>query len=183
MAERVQPAPAPPKRIWLIGLMGSGKSTVGRAPSSRLGCEYIDNDETIAALAGQSTVELAGARGDLLHEWESRYVRYLAALPGRAIAGIPASAADRGSELRLLSEAGLLVYLRCDLPTLTARIRADPPRPWIDGNAEELLAGMLATRGPALERSAQLIVDAGRPVPETVTRIAQAYRAEPRPVG
>lgn len=171
MNERLRAGPGLPTRIWLIGLMGSGKSTVGRALSARLGYDYIDNDEKIAALAGESTVDLAKADGGLLHEWESRYVGYLAALPTLVVAGIPASAADRQSDLELLSGVGRLVYLRCDLPTLVARIRADPPRPWIQGNPEDLLADMMATRSPTLDRSADLVVDAGRPVSDIVAGI------------
>ena len=81
--------------IYLIGLMGSGKSTVGHLLAQRIGCEYVDNDATIARLAGRSTVALAEAGGTLLHDWESRYISHVRALPAPAVVGIPASTSEK----------------------------------------------------------------------------------------
>jgi shikimate kinase len=169
-----------PSRIWLIGLMGCGKSTVGRALASTLGCSYVDNDQTIHALAGRSTVDLAGAGNGILHRWESRYVRHVASLPPPVVAGIPASAADRAADLRALSATGYLVYLKCDLNTLVGRIEADEARPWVHQNARSLITGMLAERAPALIDAADLIVDGSATVATSVTRIAGAFRAGSR---
>jgi shikimate kinase len=163
-------------RIWLIGLMGCGKSTVGRALARSLGYTYIDNDLTIHELAGRSTVDLAAAGNGNLHEWESRYVRHVASLPPTVVAGIPASAADRAADLRTLTATGHLVYLKCDLNTLVSRIEADEPRPWVQQNVQSLIAGMLAAREPALMTAADLIVDGTAPVADSVTRITGALR-------
>jgi shikimate kinase len=166
----------PPGRIWLIGLMGCGKSTVGTLVAGELGGPYVDNDATIAALAGRSTVELAGAGGELLHDWESRYVRYVVDMAPPAVAGIPASIAERPADLALLSARGLLVYLRCDLDTLVTRVRADPPRPWLSGDPEPVLAVMLALRDPLLEMAADLVVDGARAPLDLAAEIVQAGR-------
>jgi shikimate kinase len=165
-------------RIWLIGLMGCGKSTVGRALALSLGYQYIDNDLTIHTLAGRSTVDLAAAGNGILHEWESRYVRHVASLPPPVVAGIPASAADRAADLRTLTTTGHLVYLKCDLDTLVSRIEADEPRPWVQQNVRSLITGMLAERAPALTDAADLIVDGTAPVADSVTRIADSLRVE-----
>ena len=69
------------KSIWLCGLMGSGKSTVGAAAAAHFAVPFVDNDATVAELAGWSTVDLADRSREVLHAWESRYVRHLA---GRA---------------------------------------------------------------------------------------------------
>jgi shikimate kinase len=169
-----------PARIWLIGLMGCGKSTVGRALALGLGCSYVDNDLTIHALAGRSTVDLAGEGDGVLHQWESRYVRHVTSLSPPVVAGIPASAADRPADLRTLSTTGYLVYLQCDLDTLVGRIEADEARPWIHQNARSLITGMLAERAPALTGAADLVVDGSATVATSVTRITGAFRAEAR---
>ena len=150
----------PDVRIWLAGLMGSGKSTLGRALARHLGCAYVDNDATIEHLAGRSTVDLARAGDGVLHDWESRYVRHLTDLSAPVVAGIPASTADRPADLALLRTSGLLIYLRCDIDTLVDRISADPPRPWVGHNTRDLLTAMLATREPAFTATADLVVDA-----------------------
>lgn len=166
-------------RIWLIGLMGSGKSTVGALVANAFGTRYVDNDLAIASMAGHSTVELSEAGGELLHEWESRYVHRLVGQAPPVVAGIPASIADRPGDLALLRSRGLLVYLRADLDTLVARVRTGPPRPWLSEGPAEVLAGMLAGRDGPLGSAAALVVDAARPPAEVAARIVDAARAAP----
>jgi shikimate kinase len=166
-------------RVWLAGLMGSGKSTVGRSLAARLGCGYVDNDEEIRRLAGRFTVDLA-ADGSL-HAWESRYVSHAARLAAPLIAGIPASTADRPSDLRLLRDSGYLVYLRCDLASLAARVRKDPPRPWLSGAPEPLLAGMLEARDPVLSTAADLVLDGGASVADLVNHVLEALASRQPP--
>jgi shikimate kinase len=158
-------------KIWLIGLMGAGKSTVGRALAAELSCEYLDNDLAVAGLAGRSTVLLAQDGGTVLHDWESRYVGHIRRLPGQLVAGIPASTADRREDLKVLCESGLLVYLRCDAETLIRRVAADEPRPWLTADPAELINGMMARRDPVLATSAALIADGTKPAAETVRLI------------
>jgi shikimate kinase len=170
-------AAVPPDRIWLTGLMGCGKSTVGAVVAADLGADYLDNDAIIASLAGRSTVELAAAGGELLHEWESRYVQQIVDRPTPVVAGIPASIAERPADLDLLRHHGLLVYLRCDLATLVARVSADPPRPWLSGDPEEVLAGMLAVRDPLLRAAATLVVDGTRAPADLAAEVVAAGRS------
>jgi shikimate kinase len=149
-----------PRRLFLIGLMGSGKSTVGRQLAERLDCRYVDNDTTIAEMAGRSTVDLAAAGGDVLHEWEARYAHYLADVPAPLVAGIPASAADRPDELQMLAHRGRLIYLRCDTDTLVRRVTADAPRPWLTDDVRDKIEAMFTSRDPILCSTAAITVDA-----------------------
>lgn len=163
------PAVGAPGSVWLIGLMGSGKSTAGRALAERLRWVYIDNDVTIADMAGRSTLELSQAGGTLLHDWESRYVKLLVAGSHPVVAGIPASTADLDANLRLLADSGNLVYLRCDLDTLVARIRTGGRRPWlVDHEVRQQVEAMLATREPHILRFAHHVVDSTSPVAQVV---------------
>lgn len=167
------------KSIWLIGLMGSGKSTVGGVLARSLQVEYVDNDTTIAAMSGQSTVELAGFGGSILHEWESNYVRQVVTMRPPVVAGIPASAADRWADLQLLRGTGTLVYLRCDVDTLVARLRAGGRRPWLGHEADDVgqtMAAMMADREPRLLRAAHRVVDGSGPVAAVVDRIVTRIR-------
>jgi shikimate kinase len=154
--------------IWLVGLMGSGKSTVGRALAPVLGYEYVDNDATIAVLAGRSTVELAASGGTSLHDWESRYVHDLVANQRHVVAGIPASAADRPDNLHLLSDSGAIIYLRCDVDTLVRRIQAGGPRPWLTDNVRQFIEATMVARDPMYLRVAHEVIDGTLPVPAIV---------------
>jgi shikimate kinase len=167
---------------WLLGLMGCGKSTLGRAAAELTGRRYVDNDATIAELAGRSTATLSRAAGSVLHEWEAAYVRELAVDPEPVIAGIPASCADRPEDLELLSSTGLLVYLRCRPETLAARVLAGPPRPWLVGSAEEtqtLLADMFAARDPAMRAHAEVTLDGEQALEDLVAQLLSAGDGAP----
>ena len=164
-------SPADAARTYLVGLMGSGKSTVGRRLADQLSCRYVDNDETIAELSGHSTVALAGAGGTHLHDWESRYAHYLRTLPAPLVAGVPASAAERSEELRMLRHSGELLYLRCDSETLVRRVTSDAPRPWLHGDVRSTIAGMFARRDDALRAVADRVIDATQPVEHILAEI------------
>jgi len=168
----VSPPDAP--RTYLIGLMGSGKSTIGRRLATELACRYVDNDDTIAELSGHSTVALAAAGGTRLHDWESRYAHYLKTLPGPLVAGIPASTADRSDELRMLRHTGALLYLRCDSETLARRVMPDAARPWLHGDVRSTMADMFARRDHVLRAACDRVIDATR----SINRImAEVYAA------
>lgn len=163
--------PAGPRPVWLLGLMGSGKSTVGRAVGAATGRQYVDNDATIAALAGRSTAALATDGGSVLHDWEQTYVRHVVDRGGPTVAGIPASCADRDTDLALLAASGVLVYLRCSPATLVSRVLADPPRPWLGASTEAtsaLVRSMFDARDPRLCATAALMLNAERPVADIV---------------
>ncbi|SHF58028.1 shikimate kinase [Jatrophihabitans endophyticus] len=167
---------AAPASIYLIGLMGSGKTTVGRRLAARLDVGYVDNDEAVAGLAGVSSVELARRGGSELHEWEARYVTTLLDRDAVVVAGIAASSADRPAELAALAAAGLLVYLHCPPAVLAARVRADGPRPWLPADPETMIADMYERRDAVLREHAT-IVDATVTPDDAVTRIVAALAA------
>jgi shikimate kinase len=159
----------PAQRVFLIGLMGSGKSTAGRALASRLGWAYVDNDEAIAAATGRTVVELAA--DGTLHRHESEYVHRVADMQPRCVVGIPASTADNAADLDLLSASGILVYLCADVATLVNRVRNDAPRPWLDADPESTLKAMFTRRDPILRGRAAFVADAGEPVEDVVRHI------------
>jgi len=161
-------------RVFLVGLMGAGKSTVGHLLAARLGCAYVDNDTAVAAIAGRSTVALAGQGGTVLHDWESRYVRSLPARTPPVVAGVPASTADLPHDLALLADSGLLVYLRADVATLVARVSQDPPRPWLHGDPRALITGQYARRDPVLTAAARLVLDATLPASALAAQLVKA---------
>ena len=163
--------------VWLIGLMGCGKTTVGRALAAETGRPYLDNDALIAARAGHTTEELARRGGPELHLQEAAYVRNLVATRPDAVAGIPASAADQPELLHLLRDSGLLVYLHCRPQTLAVRVSQDAPRPWLStspADIEEMLTGMYARRDEPLRSAAHLTLDGEATVGDLVPRVLAA---------
>jgi shikimate kinase len=167
-------SPVVADRLLLAGLMGSGKSSVGRGVAARRGLHYVDNDAEIAVLAGEPTLELARRGGDVLHRWESAYVRHLDGLTGPLVAGLPGSTADRPYELAALRRTHTVVYLHCDVETLLARVAGDAPRPWLaDIDARPFIEQTYARRDPVLRQAAHHVVDASAALPSVLAAVLQ----------
>lgn len=160
-----------PCRLLLLGLMGSGKTTVGRAVATRCGWTYVDNDREIAAMAGVSTVELAARGGGELHAWEATYARRVGELPPPLVAGLPGSVADRPELLSALRGYAVLVYLRCDIETLLRRVAADAPRPWLGSDPRPFVEQTWERRDPVLRESCTHVVDARGSVERVVDAV------------
>lgn len=151
--------------LFVIGLMGCGKTTAGRLAAAALDVPFVDNDATIAQMAGASTVDLAGLGGGVLHDWERRYAEAQAAAGVPAVVGVPASCADRPADLAALRAAGVLVYLRARPEVLVARVLADAPRPWLSrdpADVEALVQRSFTRRDAVMAAAAHRVVDAER---------------------
>jgi shikimate kinase len=121
-------------RVLLMGMMGSGKTTVGRLVASRLGWPYLDNDELVAEVAGRATPDVAGSEGgEALHEIERRVVEHLLTVPPPLVSGIPGSAVLDPALRDRLRRSGHPVWLRARLETLAARIGSGDTRPFFAG--------------------------------------------------
>ena len=160
---------ARPQRLWLIGMMGCGKSAVGNLVSPLLGWPYVDNDEMLVLQEGLDLVDLALDSAERLHDAELAMVRALTGREPPLIAGIPASLADHPPELGHLATSGHLVYLRATPETLAART-AVTRRPFLDHDPLGWNARTLTRRAPTFERYADLIVDTDEPTPQQLAR-------------
>lgn len=145
-------------RVILAGAMGSGKTTVGRLLSRRLGWPYLDND---AGLGG-SPGEVAEREGvEALHDAEARVL--LASLErDRVVVAAPGSAAlDPALRERLRRET--VVWLRARPETLARRVEGTD-RPFVDVD----VAALLAEREPGLAEMATHVVDVDGCSPDEV---------------
>lgn len=146
------------ERVFLLGLMGAGKSTVGGALAGLLGWPYLDNDLLLRRRTGIDTVGLAALGRGALHLQESRQLHALLDVAPPYVAGIAASVAERPDDLAVLRAAGLAVYLRARPATLAGRIGPGEGRPWLDAEPRVVLGRMFRTRDATL-RLADLVVD------------------------
>jgi len=118
--------------IWLVGMMGAGKSAVGRALARRLGREFVDTDAEVEKQAGASVAEIFQVEGE-----EGFRARERAAL--EAVAGRPAVVALGGGAIaqpgapERLAASGSVVYLQARPETLLARVADAETRPLLRG--------------------------------------------------
>ena len=151
-------------RVLLLGLMGSGKTTVGQALAGRLGWSYVDNDDLVEEFVGVTKASLAEAQGVAgLRAAEAQALRLAIRRPGPFVAGIAAGVVldpDDAAPLKDPPDDVALVWLRAGIDTLAERIRRDPAdRPWLTGDLEEALREMALVREPAFDELAHTVVD------------------------
>ena len=133
-------------RIFLVGFMGSGKTSVARALAARLGAAFFDTDHWIESQEGRSVAELFELRGEpYFRERESEALAAACRLPAAVVAtggGLFLSAAHRAR----IREHGMSVWLDTPLERIWERCRSSKERPlW--GSREELAQLLEARRG------------------------------------
>ncbi len=160
---RARPArvadPAPGRWIVLVGLMGAGKSAVGRALGALTGRLHLDADDEIEAAARATIPEIFARDGEpFFRAREAEVVaRVLAGAPGILSTG---GGAWMSAEVRaLVATRGVSVWLRADLDTLWPRVRGRSHRPLLRGaDGRSVLARLMAEREDRYAL-ADLIVD------------------------
>ena len=167
-------------------MMGSGKTTVGRALAEALGAPYIDNDDLVEVAAGGTSQELLATGGTpAVREAEAEALRI--GLSGRigagTVLGVAAGTILEPDLRDLLRVRSVVVWLRAGPETLARRIAADPAggthRPWHEAGSmtpEEWLDRESAARAPLYTEVADVIVDVDdegrdRPTGEVVAEI------------
>jgi shikimate kinase len=171
-----------PGNIYLVGMMGAGKSTVGKALARRLGREFVDCDREIVERTGvpiATIFEIEGEPG--FRRRESAVLAELAERTGLVVAtGGGAVIADHNR--RLMREHGTVVYLRVALDHLHERTRRDSVRPLLaGGDRRATLAALLEAREPLYRDAAHVVVESGTPSAGSLAgRIAEALAARDR---
>jgi shikimate kinase/3-dehydroquinate synthase len=164
--------------IVLLGMMGSGKTTVGRALAARSGWRYVDNDELVRVVSGRAPEEIDAAEGeDALHRAEAQALRHALEAPPPLIAGAAAWVATDPGSVALLRSAPTVVYLRARPETLRARIgQGDGRRD--DATDLAWLRARHAERDAVYRELATLTIDTDGLEPATIAGlIMEAARA------
>ena len=163
-------APSAPVRILLVGMMGSGKTTVGLALAGLTGWPYVDNDAMVAELSGSATPDLqAQAGGDALHVLEAVVCDRILAMEPPLVAGIPGSAIVTEPLREHLRDGGHVVWLRARIETLAARIGDGGTRPFFAGHdVTETLTRLYEGREPLYAAAAHQVVDVDALDPQQV---------------
>jgi len=148
--------------IFLVGMMGAGKTTLGRALARKLGREFADTDRALVERTGVPVATIFEFEGeDGFRRREASLLVELAALEGLVIAtggGAVLSQANR----ELMRSRGTVVYLRARLENLWERTRHDTSRPLLSTpDPRATLADLLARREPLYREAAHVIVDTG----------------------
>lgn len=154
--------PAPERTIALVGLMGVGKSSVGRRLANRLKLPFADADVEIETAAGMTVSEIFAALGEAeFRAGEARVIRRL--LEGPPIVLATGGGAMTNAETRALLKAKAdTVWLRAELGVVAERVARRDTRPLLRGKDPlEVLTTLAEARYP-IYGQADVIVDVGQ---------------------
>lgn len=175
-----------PKTIVLVGLMGAGKSHIGRRLASRLNLSFVDADAEIEAAARASIEDIFALHGEAaFRDGERRVVARLLDGPIHVLA--TGGGAFLNPETRaLIRKRAISVWLRADLELLMSRVSRRNDRPLLkQGDPRKILERLIAERHPVYAE-ADIVVDSIDGTSSlTVNRLMQALRQylEENPAG
>jgi len=170
----------PSRTIVLVGLMGAGKSKIGRRLAARLNLPFFDSDHEIEIAAGESIEEIFANRGEkVFRDGERRVIARLLDQPVHVLATGGGAFMDETTR-RLIERRGVSLWLRADLDVLVLRVSRRNNRPLLKvGDTRTVLSELIERRYPVYAE-ANVIIESGESSPElTVTRAIAALAGCP----
>ena len=148
------------RNIFLIGFMGSGKSTIARLIAKETQKELIEMDETIETEEGCSINQIFQVHGEVyFRDLESQLVERIAK-KGGSIVSCGGGAVLREENVLKMRENGIIVYLSATPETIYKRVRHSTHRPLLNGNMNvEYITQLMEKRLPMYESAADLVID------------------------
>ena len=163
------------RSIVLVGLMGAGKTAIGKRLAAQLGLPFYDADHEIERAAGMTIAEIFRTHGEAyFRTGEKRVIERL--LAGGRIVLAPGGGAFMDPETRrTIRERATSIWLRCPLPVLLQRVQGRTHRPLLNnGNPAATLARLSAERSP-IYAQADIIVDGSEdPLHVTTNKVINA---------
>ncbi|MEP1230115.1 MAG: shikimate kinase [Litorimonas sp.] len=172
----------PQRPIALVGLMGVGKTTIGRRLATRLDREFYDSDDEIEKASGRTVAGYFNDHGqDAFRSGEGRVIERLLAYPNIVLA-TGGGAFTHESTRQVLNQKALTIWLQGDFETLMERVSRNDKRPLLQvEDPRAKMRELMTTRNP-LYRQAHIHVKIARgPHIRTVNRVLKAIRAHKTP--
>jgi shikimate kinase len=165
------------KPVVLVGLMGAGKTTVGRRLALRLHLPFTDADEEIEKAAGLSIADMFARYGEAaFRDGERRVIQRLMSGPVQVIATGGGAFVDEQTRTQILAH-GIAIWMKADVDVLVERTARRDIRPLLrQGNPREILTDLLAKRTPAYEQAPIHVISERGPHDHSVDRIIAALK-------
>lgn len=168
------------KIILLVGLMGSGKTSVGKRLAQKLALPFVDGDQEIEKAAGLSLIDVLKCFG--LEEYRAGEARVMK----RLLNGQPCVLASGGGSFvsgqtrNLAREKAITIWLKADVNILYSRTAGRQRRPFLQGSDSELkdkLENYIKEEYPYYSEADIVVETRNEPVAETVTRVVKALQS------
>jgi len=165
--------------IYLIGLMGSGKTTLGKSLAKKLNRPFIDTDQLIEQKSGVDVSMIFEFEGEMgFRERETKLLTEIALKKDQIIStggGIILSKYNRD----IIANSGIIFYLKTQPAELVMRLQNDKTRPLLKGtNVKEKLNNLYAERSALYEMTADYVIETkNKRIAQIVTYIEEIISA------
>jgi len=177
--------PSLPRPVLLVGMMGAGKTSIGRSLAHELGREFIDLDVALEARCGVPIPHIFDIEGEAgFRRRETRMLRDCVGKPRTVLA--TGGGVVLAGENRALLKQGTVVYLRVNTEELLRRLAGDRQRPMLQADDPHArVAELLALRTPLYEEVADIVFDTAQmSVSQAAHRLAaqvEGHETSPHP--
>jgi len=166
------------KSIVLIGMPGSGKSTIGRKLAARLGIPFKDSDHEVETAAGMTISQIFETLGEpAFRDGERKVIARLLGGPQTVLSTGGGAFMNEMTRTLILKDA-ISVWLKADLDVLVQRTSRTNDRPLLaKGDPRTILQELMAKREPMYANATLTILSEDCPVEDTTTRVIQALKS------
>jgi shikimate kinase len=165
--------------LYLVGFMGTGKTTVGRAAAQRLGFECIDSDVEIERRSGKTIPEIFAGDGEPAFRRLEREFITQGHPATRSVVACGGGLVIQPGMGDLLRQRGVVICLHASFETIMARVARQGNRPLLEGpDPAEKARQLYAEREPIYRRSGTLILTDSRPLREVVAHVVRVWHRE-----
>lgn len=167
--------------VVLVGMMGAGKTTVGRSVASRLGVDFVDTDDLVETRAGKSVRDIFASHGEAaFRTLESQVLAESLKSPvDVVVAAAGGTVLSESNRAALREHADVVVWLDADVSALGERASRGAHRPLLDGDVEDRLMALDGERRVLYQSVADVRLDTtGKGIAEVVQEVVAALAKE-----
>ena len=165
--------------LYLVGFMGTGKTTVARAVGHKLGFQVIDSDHEIEKLKGKSIPDIFAQDGEpAFRRFERDFIEHGHPLD-RTIVACGGGLVVQPGMLEQLKTRGVVICLHASLETILARTSRHRNRPLLAvDDPEERIRTLYTAREPIYKQSGTVILTDARPLHDIVAHVIRSWRRD-----
>lgn len=165
--------------LYLVGFMGTGKTTIGRAVAQRLGFALLDSDQEIEREQGRAIADIFASDGEAaFRKMERAYIEG-GHQATRAVVSCGGGLVVQPGMLAALQERGVVICLHASIETILARTARHRHRPLLNvEDPDAQVRALYAVREPVYKRAGTVILTDARPLNDIVAHVIRAWRRE-----
>ncbi len=165
--------------LYLVGFMGTGKTTVGRAVAQRLDFACIDSDQEIERATGRTISEIFAQAGEPAFRQMERDFVATGHPETRTVVACGGGLVVQPGMSEALHRRGVVICLHASVETILARTERQDNRPLLNvANREERVRALYAEREPIYRRAGTVILTDARPLRDIVAHVIRVWQRE-----